>query len=88
MPRHRTCLSCAGACVTPVRVCAECQRATIRELSRVLHSLERWSILVEGLLSPPAASGALRVGASLAPPLLQSTALRSVAKAQLYGRRA
>ena len=88
MPRHRTCLSCAGACVTPVRVCAECQRATIRELSRVLHSLERWSILVEGLLSPPAASGALRVGASLAPPLLQSTALGSVAEAQLYGRRA
>ena len=88
MPRHLICLSCAGACVTPVRVCAECQRATIRELSRVLQSLERWSILVERLLSPPAASGALRVGASLAPPLLQSTALGSVAEAQLYGRRA
>ena len=87
MPRHLTCLSCAGTCVTPVRVCAECQRATIRELSRVLHSLERWSILVEGLLSPPAASGALRVKASLAPPR-PAPALGSVAEAQLYGRRA
>ena len=58
MPRYFRCLTCGGDCVTPVRVCQECQRRAVRRISEETLCLERWATLVSALARRRAAGDA------------------------------
>ena len=58
MPRYFRCLTCGGDCVTPVRVCQECQRRAVRHISEETFCLERWATLVSALARRRAAENA------------------------------
>ena len=58
MPRYFRCLTCGGHCVTPGRVCQECQRRAVRRISEETLCLERWATLVSALARRRAAGDA------------------------------